>query len=99
PQFFDTLLKAAQNPEGHGFAWCNDTPYSVMASLGLVEMGAIVTRGWYRVDAGKCVRPDVRGDPRKLYSYAEAVDGDGRAIKRGDAPLAWGGNVALCTRD
>src|SRR5581483_1557146 len=33
PQFFDTLLKAAQNPEGHGFAWCNDTPYSVMASL------------------------------------------------------------------
>ncbi len=99
PQFFDTLLKAAENPAGHGFAWCNDTPYSVMASLGLVEMGAIVTRGWYRVDAGKCVRPDVRGTPMKLYSYAEAVDGDGRAIKRGDAPLAWGGSVALCTRD
>lgn len=99
PDFFGVLLKAAQNPEGHGFAWCNDTPYSVMASLGMVEMGAIVTRGWYRVDAGKCVRPDVRGVPMKLYSYAEAVDGDGRAIKRGDAPLAWGGNVALCTRD
>ena len=29
----------------------------------------------------------------------EAVDGNGRAIMRGDAPLAWGGNVALCTRD
>ena len=70
-----------------------------MASLGIVEMGAIVTRGWYRVDAGQCVRPDVRGEPRKLYSYGEAVDGNGRTIKNGDAPLAWGGNVALCTRD
>ena len=70
-----------------------------MASLGIVEMGAIVTRGWYRIDAGQCVRPDLRGDPHRLYSYAEAVDGNGRTVKRGDAPLAWGGNVALCTRD
>ena len=70
-----------------------------MAALGIVEMGAIVTRGWYRVAAGQCLRPDVRGDPHRLYSYAEAVDGNGRTVKRGDAPLAWGGNVALCTRD
>ena len=59
-----------------------------MASLGIVEMGAIVTRGWYRVEAGQCVRPDVRGDPYKLYSYAEAIDANGRPVKRGDAPLA-----------
>ncbi|MGA8948904.1 MAG: DUF1036 domain-containing protein [Pseudolabrys sp.] len=59
-----------------------------MASLGIVEMGAIVTRGWYRVEAGQCVRPDVRGDPYKLYSYAEAIDTNGRPVKRGDAPLA-----------
>jgi uncharacterized membrane protein len=97
--FFATLLDAARNPEGVGFSWCNDTKYTVMASLGIVEMGAIVNRGWYRVDAGQCVRPDVRGAPRKLYSYGEAVDGNGRAIKNGDAPLAWGGDVALCTRD
>jgi uncharacterized membrane protein len=45
------------------------------------------------------VRPDLRGDPHRLYSYAEAVDADGRAIKRGDVALAWGGTVALCTRD
>ena len=45
-----------------------------MASLGVVEMGAIVTRGWYRLEAGQCVRPDVRGDPYELDSYAEAVD-------------------------
>jgi uncharacterized membrane protein len=99
PEFFATLLDAARNPAGIGFSWCNDTKYTVMASLGIVEMGAIVTRGWYRVEAGQCVRPDVRGDPHKLYSYGEAVDGNGHAIKNGDAPLAWGGTVTLCTRD
>jgi uncharacterized membrane protein len=99
PEFFNTLLDAARNPQGAGFSWCNDTKYTVMASLGIVEMGAIVTRGWYRLDAGQCLRPDVRGESRKLYSYGEAVDGNGRTIKNGDAPLAWGGNIALCTRD
>jgi uncharacterized membrane protein len=99
PNFFDKLLEAARNPEGTGFTWCNDTHYTVMASLGIVEMGAIVTRGWYRINAGACVRPEVRGEPHRLYSYAEAVDGNGRTVKRGDAPLAWGGDVALCTRD
>ena len=99
PDFFDTLLQAAANPEGAGFSWCNDTKYTVMASLGLVEMGQIVTRGWYRVEAGQCLRPDLRGDPHRIYSYAEAVDGNGRTLMRGDAPLSWGGKVALCTRD
>jgi uncharacterized membrane protein len=99
PGFFDTLLDAARNPQDVGFSWCNDTKYTVMASVGIVEMGAIVTRGWYRVEAGQCLRPDVRGEPRRLYSYGEAVDGNGRTIKNGDAPLAWGGHVALCTRD
>jgi uncharacterized membrane protein len=99
PDFFATLLDAARNPQGAGFSWCNDTKYTVMASIGIVEMGVIVTRGWYRVEAGQCLRPDLRGDPRRLYSYGEAVDGNGRTIKNGEAPLAWGGNVALCTRD
>jgi uncharacterized membrane protein len=99
PGFFDTLLDAARNPQGNGFSWCNDTKYSVMASIGVVEMGAIVTRGWYRVEAGQCLRPDLRGDPRRLYSYGEAVDGNGRLIKNGETALSWGGNVALCTRD
>jgi uncharacterized membrane protein len=99
PTFFDTLLDAARNPQGLGFTWCNDTKYTVMTSLGIVEMGSIVTRGWYRVDAGQCLRPDLRGEPRRLYSYGEAVDGDGRTIKNGDAPLSWGGNIPLCTRD
>jgi uncharacterized membrane protein len=99
PDFFDILLKAAANPEGTGFTWCNDTRYPVMAALGVVEMGAIVTRGWYRVAAGQCLRPDLRGDAHRLYSFAEAVDGNGRTVMHGDTPLAWGGNVPLCTRD
>lgn len=99
PDFFSTLIAAAQSPEGHGFAWCNDTSYPVMAAIGTTEAGAIVTRGWYRVDAGRCVRPEVRGDSKKLYSYAEAVDDKGTALKRNGLPLAWGGTVPLCTRD
>jgi uncharacterized membrane protein len=70
-----------------------------MASLGMVEMGTIVTRGWYRVPAGQCLQPDLHSDPHRFYSYAEAVDGQGRTIRQGDAPLPWGGTVALCTRD
>src|SRR5262245_1431799 len=99
PTFFDALIGAVRNPEGVGFSWCNDTNYAVMASLGFAEMGAIVTHGWYRVESGQCVRPDLRGDPRRVYSYAEAVDGSGRAVKRGDTVLSWGGTLALCTRD
>jgi uncharacterized membrane protein len=99
PKFFDTLVEVARSPEGIGFTWCNDTKYAVMASIGIIEMGAIVTRGWYRIDSGQCVRPDLRGDPHRLYSYAEAVDANGRVVKRGDGTLSWGGTVALCTRD
>lgn len=99
PNFFATLINAAQSPEGHGFAWCNDTAHPVMAAIGTVEGGAIVTRGWYRVDAARCVRPDMRGDTKKLYSYAEAVDDKGAALKKNNMPLAWGGTVPLCTRD
>jgi uncharacterized membrane protein len=99
PEIFDALFKAAADPQGSGFSWCNDTPYDVMAAIGTVEMGTIVTRGWYRVAAGKCLRPNLRGSPHRIYSYAEAVDARGRTIKQGDRVLSWGGKVMLCTRD
>jgi uncharacterized membrane protein len=99
PEFFNTLLQAAQDPAGPGFSWCNDTNYVVMASLGVVEMGAIVTRGWYRVGTGRCLRPEVRGAPHRLYSYGEAVDNDGRTVKHDGSALTWGGPIQLCTRD
>jgi uncharacterized membrane protein len=97
--FFDTLIAAAQKPDGVGFAWCNDTSHVVMAALGIEERGSIVTRGWYRVEPGKCLRPDLKGQVRKLYSFAEAISGDGQVVKRADRPLAWGGETILCTRN
>ena len=97
--FFDVLIAAAQKPDGVGFAWCNDTGNVVMAALGIEDKGMITTRGWYRVEPGKCLRPEVKGQLRRLYSFAEAVGGDGQALRRGAAPLAWGGETVLCTRN
>lgn len=97
--FFETLIAAALSPDGHGFSWCNDTRNPVMAALGAQEAGTLITRGWYRVEPGTCLRPDVRGEQKTLYSYGEAVDGQGRTLKRNDQPVSWDGNAALCTRD
>jgi uncharacterized membrane protein len=99
PDFFDVLMAKAQGLQNAGFSWCNDTTYTVMAALGIVEMGAIVTRGWYRVEPGKCVKPEVRGEPHRLYTYAEAIDASGGVVRHGQQALAWGGNVELCTRE
>lgn len=96
--FFDVLLDAAQKP-GNVFTWCNDTNNTVMAAIGIDDRGLVVTRGWYRVEPGKCLRPDVTGQPKKLYSYAEAVDADGRALAQGGKPLVWGGDAMMCTRN
>jgi uncharacterized membrane protein len=97
--FLDLLIAAAQRPEGAGFAWCNETPHTVMAALGVEDKGVVTTRGWYRVMPGKCLRPDLIGTPRRLYSFAEAVGPDGQALRQGGRPLAWGGETILCTRE
>ena len=95
--FFQVLLDAVKEADGLGFSWCNETPFAVMAAIGIDEKGAVTTRGWYRVEAGKCVKPDLPAKPARLFSFAEAVDKDGQAIRRGDKPLAWGGPTQLCT--
>jgi uncharacterized membrane protein len=97
PSFFDALADAATKAQS-AFAWCNDTAYTVMASLGVENDAAIVTRGWYRIEPGRCLKPPISGQPQRLYSYAEAVDKDGQTVKRGDRWLAWGGATILCTR-
>ena len=97
--FFQTMLDSVKAADGIGFSWCNETPHAVMAALGAEEHGALVTRGWYRVEAGKCIKPDLPAKPARLYSFAEAVDKDGQALKRGDKLLVWGGPTQLCTRD
>ena len=97
PAFFQALLDAVKEADGLGFSWCNETPFAVMAAIGVDDKGAVTTRGWYRVDAGKCVKPELPAKFARLYSFAEAIDKDGQAIKRGDRALAWGGPTQLCT--
>ena len=97
--FFDLLIAAAQKPDGAGFAWCNQTANPVMAALGVEDKGTVVTRGWYRVAPGKCLRPDLNGKPRRLYSFGEAIGADGQPLKRGDRSTSWGGASILCTRN
>jgi uncharacterized membrane protein len=105
--FFDVLMAAAQKRGGSGFAWCNETRSTVMAALGVEDQGTVVTRGWYRVAPGKCLRPDLAGKPQRLYSFGEAVGADGlpikdtgRAVSQAAAPtVSWGGSTVLCTRN
>lgn len=97
--FFDILMAAAQRPNTAGFAWCNETRNVVMAALGVEEQGAVVTRGWYRVAPGKCLRPDLTGKPRQLYSFGEAIGSDGLPLKDNTRPVVWGGSTILCTRN
>ena len=97
--FFDTLVEAAQRPDGINFVWCNETGYAVMAALGVEHRGTIVTRGWYRIEAGRCLRPELHDKPRRVYSYAEAIDARGHVAMRGGRRLSWGGDTLLCTRN
>jgi len=99
PNFFTTMIDAVQSPSPTGLTWCNDTPHKVMAAVATDDGKAVVSRGWYRIDPGKCLHPDVTGQPRQVFSFAEAVDADNRAIKYRDKPLNWGGATQLCTRE
>jgi uncharacterized membrane protein len=95
--FFSLLLDAVKEADGVGFSWCNETGFTVMAAIGIDEKGEVTTRGWYRVEPGKCVKPELPVKPARLFSFAEAVDKDGQTVKRGERTLAWGGPAQLCT--
>jgi uncharacterized membrane protein len=99
PNFFTTMIDAVQSPSATGLTWCNDTPHKVMAAVGTDDGKTVVSRGWYRIDPGKCLHPDVTGQPRQIFSFAEAVDGENRTVKLRDRALSWGGGKELCTRE
>jgi uncharacterized membrane protein len=88
-----------QSPSPIGLTWCNDTPHKIMAAVATDDGKAVISRGWYRIDPGKCLHPDVTGQPRRIFSFAEAVDADNRTLKVKDKPLNWGGVTQLCTRE
>jgi uncharacterized membrane protein len=99
PNFFTTMIDAVQSPSPTGLTWCNDTPHKIMAAVATDDGKSAVSRGWYRIDPGKCLHPDVAGQPRQIFSFAEAVDADNRIIKYKDKPLNWGGATSFCTRE
>lgn len=99
PRFFALLAEAAKAADGIGFSWCNETEHVVMAALGVEEKDAVTTRGWYRLDPGKCLKPDIAGRPQRVYSFAEAIDADGLSLRRADKTIVWGGTKPLCTRN
>src|SRR6201999_923937 len=93
--FFATMIQAVAAPSPTGLTWCNDTPHKVMAAVGTDDGKTVISRGWYRIDPGKCLHPDVTGQPRQIFSFAEAVDAENRAIRLNDKPLNWGGTKQL----
>ncbi len=97
--FFETMIAAVQLPSTTGLTWCNDTPYKVMSSVGIDDGKTITNRGWYGIEPGKCLHPDITGIPRNIYSFAEAIDTDGRTIKVNSRAVNWGGSTMLCTRE
>jgi uncharacterized membrane protein len=99
PNFFNTLIEAVQSPSATGLTWCNDTPHKIMAAVATDDGKAVTSRGWYRIEPGKCLHPDVAGQPKQVFSFAEAVDAENRSVKYKDKPLNWGGPTRLCTRE
>src|SRR6204780_1694772 len=99
PNFFTAVIDAVQPPSSIGLTWCNATPHKVMAAVGTDDGKTVISRGWYRIEPGKCLHPDVVGQPKQIFSFAEAVDADNRAVKFKDKPLNWGGATQLCPRE
>lgn len=99
PNFFTTIINAVQSPSTTGLTWCNDTPHKIMAAVATDDGKIVTSRGWYRIDPGKCLHPDVIGQPKQIFSFAEAVDGENRTVRYRDKPVNWGGAKELCTRE
>ncbi len=97
--FLSTMIARVQSPSAAGLTWCNDTPHKVMAAVATDDGKAVISRGWYRIEPGKCLHPDIVGQPKRVFSFAEAVDADGKAIRFNSKPLNWGGPTLLCTRE
>jgi uncharacterized membrane protein len=76
------------------YTFCNKSSYALSASLGYVDEGSLVTRGWWRLRAGECKR--VLSDkvrPGRYFVYAEAIPGHAGALK------TWSGATPLCVQN
>jgi uncharacterized membrane protein len=100
PDFIDVLIAAARDGTAPGLLWCNDTKHIVMAALAIEDGATITTRGWWRIDAGACLRPEMpRRISGRLFSFAEAVDSAGTTVERKGRPLVWSGSNKFCVKN
>jgi uncharacterized membrane protein len=100
PGFLTMLGDAVREGAGPGLLWCNETAHTVMAALAMEEDGNMVARGWWRVEPGACLRPDLpRRAAQRVFSFAEAVDKGGALVERKGSPLVWGGAMRFCVRN
>src|SRR5262249_8328289 len=99
PNFLTMMVDAVQSPSATGLTWCNDTPHKIMAAVATDDGKSIVSRGWYGIAPGKCLHPDVTGQPKQIFSFAEAVDNENHTVKYKDKALNWGGTTQLCDRE
>ena len=90
PNFFTTMIDAVQSPSSTGLTWCNDTPHKIMAAVATDDGKAVTSRGWYRIEPGKCLHPDVTGQPRAGLQFRRSRrcrephhQGEGQAVELG----------------
>src|SRR4051812_48521006 len=84
-------LAAQSAPVRADFQICNRMSYVVEAAVGLQDDGALVTRGWYRVDPGQC-HVTIQGTVNADHFYVHA-----RALPAyGTSPSPREGNTELC---
>lgn len=101
PQVLQALISNVRRRQTEsGLRICNETRHLVWTTIGLHQGENIVTRGWYKIAAGECIRPWRKPlDGQVIYSFGEAVDKNGPVIAKGSIPLIWDGPVELCTND
>lgn len=100
PDFIDVLLAAARDGNAPGLLWCNDTRHVVMAAVGIERDGVVATRGWWKIDPGACLRPEMpRRVSGRVFSFAEAIDASGMIVEHKGRALNWGGNNKFCVKN
>lgn len=100
PEVYRALVAELRAKQaGVGLQVCNETRHLVWTALGIPEDGQLVSRGWYKIGAGECVRPHKMPlDGSAIFSFGEAVDESGPIISVDNIPLIWDGDTLLCTQ-
>ena len=73
---------------------CNRTSYRMQIALGIERRANVETRGWFRLDPGRCSKVldgPIDADMTYVHARTPAV--------YGSAPLPQNGNESFCVRD